>query len=133
VKRPPSTAPARPNGALSIDTLAADVRAGNRRALAKAITLVESTRNDHQRAAQQLLERLLPHTGGAARVGISGVPGVGNKHTWSVKSLTNLQGRFGGFFPHYVAQAQQVANWFRATDHTQNPPVVSGDVAFVSP
>jgi LAO/AO transport system kinase len=77
VKRPPSTAPARSNGALSIETLAADVRAGNRRALAKAITLVESTRDDHQRAAQQLLERLLPHTGGAARVGISGVPGVG--------------------------------------------------------
>jgi LAO/AO transport system kinase len=61
----------------SIELLAADVRAGNRRALAKAITLVESTRADHQRAAQRLLEELLPHTGRAARVGISGVPGVG--------------------------------------------------------
>ena len=46
-----------------------------RRALAKAITLVESTRADHQRQAQRLLELLLPATGRAARVGISGVPG----------------------------------------------------------
>lgn len=45
--------------------------------MAKAITLVESTRADHQRAAQDLLEHLLPATGKAARVGITGVPGVG--------------------------------------------------------
>ena len=62
---------------LTVETLAANVRAGDRRALAKAITLVESTRTDHQEAAQRLLELLLPHTGHAARVGISGVPGVG--------------------------------------------------------
>jgi len=63
--------------ALSVDALAAGVRNGDRRALAKAITLVESTRADHQRAAQRLLELLLPNTGRAARIGISGVPGVG--------------------------------------------------------
>jgi LAO/AO transport system kinase len=57
--------------------LARSVRAGDRRALAKAITLVESTRADHQREAQRLLELLLPHTGKAVRIGISGVPGVG--------------------------------------------------------
>ena len=45
--------------------------------MAKAITLVESTRPDHQERAQRLLEELLPHTGKAARVGITGVPGVG--------------------------------------------------------
>ena len=45
--------------------------------MAKAITLVESTRTDHQREAQSLLEQLLPATGTAARVGITGVPGVG--------------------------------------------------------
>jgi LAO/AO transport system kinase len=66
-----------PPSAPDPDALAAGVRAGDRRALAKAITLVESTRADHQRAAQRLLERLLPDTGKAARVGISGVPGVG--------------------------------------------------------
>lgn len=57
--------------------LAQGVREGNRRAMAKAITLVESTRADHQRQAQTLLEHLLPATGRAARVGITGVPGVG--------------------------------------------------------
>ncbi len=67
----------RGNAACLADALAAGVRGGDRRALAKAITLVESTRADHQEAAQRLLEMLLPHIGRAARVGISGVPGVG--------------------------------------------------------
>ena len=48
-----------------------------RRALAKAITLLESTRADHRARADALLNALLPHTGRALRVGISGVPGVG--------------------------------------------------------
>jgi LAO/AO transport system kinase len=61
----------------SVTALAGEVRAGNRRALAKAITLVESTRPDHQEQAQRLLDVLLPHTGRAARVGITGVPGAG--------------------------------------------------------
>ena len=50
---------------------------GNRRALAKAITLVESTRPEHRQRAQELLHALLPHTGRSMRIGISGVPGVG--------------------------------------------------------
>ena len=50
---------------------------GDRRALARAITLIESTRPDHRREAGALLESLMPHTGGAIRVGISGAPGVG--------------------------------------------------------
>jgi len=53
------------------------VLAGERRALAKAITLIESTRPDHQQRAQQVLNALLPKTGGAVRLGISGVPGAG--------------------------------------------------------
>lgn len=48
------------------------------RALAKTITLTESQRDDHRARAQKVLEALLPHTGGAMRVGISGVPGVGS-------------------------------------------------------
>lgn len=47
------------------------------RALAKTITLIESQRSDHRGRAQRVLEGLLPHTGGAIRIGISGVPGVG--------------------------------------------------------
>ncbi len=53
------------------------IRSGNRAALARAITLVESTRPEHQTLAQALLEDLLPFTGQAHRIGISGVPGVG--------------------------------------------------------
>jgi LAO/AO transport system kinase len=58
-------------------TLAAAVKAGERKALARAITLVESTRPDHREAAEALLARLLPAGGDALRLGISGAPGVG--------------------------------------------------------
>ncbi|MCK9389616.1 MAG: methylmalonyl Co-A mutase-associated GTPase MeaB [Sulfuritalea sp.] len=51
--------------------------AGNRRDLAKAITLVESTRAEHRQRARKLLEAVLPHAGCSLRIGISGVPGVG--------------------------------------------------------
>ena len=50
---------------------------GQRRALARAIALIESTRPDHRAIAEQLLDGLLPHTGDGVRIGISGVPGVG--------------------------------------------------------
>lgn len=57
--------------------LAQGVLAGQRRALARAITLVESTRDDHRAVADAVMEQILPHTGKSVRVGISGVPGVG--------------------------------------------------------
>ena len=60
-----------------IDELIAGIRAGDRTALGRAVTLVESTRPEDRRAAAALLERLLPCTGGAHRVGVTGVPGVG--------------------------------------------------------
>ena len=53
------------------------VLAGQRRALAKTITLIESTRDDHQVRAHKVLGKLLPHSGRAVRIGISGVPGAG--------------------------------------------------------
>ena len=67
--------------AMQVAGLAERVRGGEPRALARAITLVESSRGDHRRAAEALLEALReaspPHGGGALRIGISGVPGVG--------------------------------------------------------
>jgi len=57
--------------------LAAAVKAGDRKALARAITQVESTRADHRDAAEALIAALLPASGGALRIGISGAPGVG--------------------------------------------------------
>lgn len=62
---------------LDTEALAVAVLAGDRRALAQAITLVESTRSDHRAGANDLLERLIPHAGNSIRLGISGVPGVG--------------------------------------------------------
>ena len=60
-----------------VEKLAAAIRSGDRAALPRAITLLESTRADHREQAQQLLLELLPDSGNAHRVGITGVPGVG--------------------------------------------------------
>lgn len=77
--------------------LATAVRRGDRRALAQAITLVESTRPDHRAAASELLELLMPHTGNSIRIGISGAPGVG-KSTF-IEALGN----------HVIDQGHRVA------------------------
>src|SRR5664279_3193164 len=66
---------------LDITVLAAELRAGHRAALARAITLIESRRGDHQAAARDLVQTLLPDTGRAIRVGITGSPGVGKSTT----------------------------------------------------
>ncbi|MFG2194136.1 methylmalonyl Co-A mutase-associated GTPase MeaB [Streptomyces sp. NPDC048639] len=68
---------ARRTRTIDTDAYAKGVLEGSRAHVARAITLVESTRADHREAAQRLLIELLPHTGAARRVGISGVPGVG--------------------------------------------------------
>ena len=59
------------------DSLLKPLLAGDRRALARAITLIESTRADHRERADELLAEVLPHTGKSVRLGITGVPGVG--------------------------------------------------------
>src|SRR5580693_2148857 len=69
------------NAPVNIEGLAHDLRAGNRAALARAITLIESRRGDHQAAARDLVQALLPDTGKAVRVGITGSPGVGKSTT----------------------------------------------------
>jgi LAO/AO transport system kinase len=60
-----------------VTSLADGVRSGDRRALARAVTLVESTRHDDRSSAVDLLAELHPPTGTALRIGISGAPGVG--------------------------------------------------------
>jgi len=93
-----------------IDGLEAAIRDGDRGALARAITLVESRKRDHRRAAQALMERLLPETGGAVRIGLSGVPGAGKStlidsfgtlltsrgHKVAVLAVDPSSGRSGG-------------------------------------
>src|SRR3954453_14942729 len=70
-----------PNKPLDLNVIANDLRAGHRAALARAITLIESRRGDHQAAARELVQALLPDTGKAGRGGINGSPGVGKSTT----------------------------------------------------
>jgi len=93
-----------------LSTLADDLVAGDRRALGRAITLVESTRPDHRAEAVTLLEAVLPRTGTAVRLGISGAPGVGKStfidafgchvldqgNTLAVLAVDPSSGRSGG-------------------------------------
>ena len=74
-----------------------DITSGNRRALAKAITLVESKRDEHREQAQVLLNELLPETGKSIRIGITGIPGVG-KSTF-----------IEAFGLHLISQGKKVA------------------------
>jgi LAO/AO transport system kinase len=80
-----------------IATLARRIQDGDRATLARAITLIESKRADHQKKAHRLVQELLPATGNAIRVGITGAPGVG-------KSLT-----IDTLGSHLTAQGHRVA------------------------
>ncbi len=64
-----------------LDRLQRGIRAGERAVLARAITLIESKRGDHQKIARALVQDLLPLTGRAVRIGITGAPGVGKSTT----------------------------------------------------
>ncbi len=66
-----------PAAAPLLDSITGPAGPAQRRSMAKAITLLESTRPDHRAQADDLLNALLPHTGKSFRLGISGVPGVG--------------------------------------------------------
>ena len=81
----------------ALDTLVEGVRSGHRATLARAITLVESRKPAHRAQAGALLQALLPQTGRAIRVGITGVPGVGKSTT--IDSLGS----------HLIAQGHKVA------------------------
>ena len=78
---------------IDVEELAAGIRLGRRAAVSRAITLVESRRADHRAAARELLADLTPDAGGAVRVGISGVPGVGKSTT--IESLGTYLTRRG--------------------------------------
>jgi len=79
------------NSLVSVDDYVRGVLSGDRAKLARAITLVESRKTEHQTLAQAILLKLMPHTGLARRVGISGVPGAGKStfiNTIGVKLTT---------------------------------------------
>ena len=82
---------------MATQNLADAIRNGDRAALSRAITLLESTRSDHREQAQRLLLELLPDSGNAHRVGLTGVPGVGK--STAIESLG----------PHLIEQGHRVA------------------------
>jgi LAO/AO transport system kinase len=99
-ERPTSVRPEPVEGPMA-DPLLADLLDGpaarRRRAIAKTITLLESTRADHRARADELLNALLPHTGRSFRLGVSGVPGVGKSTFIEVLGL------------HLIGQGHRVA------------------------
>src|SRR5499433_380492 len=121
-----------PSARSGTDALAAAVRAGDRRALAKAITLVESTRADHQREARRLLEVLLPETGGAARIGVSGVPGVG-KSTFIEAFGLHLIGLGKRVAVLAVDPSSALSGGSILGDKTRMPRLAAAPEAFIRP
>lgn len=117
---------------LPVDAYVDGVRAGDRATLGRAITLVESTREDHQQVAQQVLLKLLPHTGGAARVGISGVPGVG-KSTFVEALGTHLTGLGHRVAVLAVDPTSSVSRGSILGDKTRMAELSRDDNAFIRP
>jgi LAO/AO transport system kinase len=85
---------ASPSPPSDVERLARELRAGDRTVLSRAITLIESKRADHRRTAAALTQALLPSTGKAVRVGITGAPGVGKSTLIdALGSMLTAQGR----------------------------------------
>ncbi len=114
------------------ESLAEGVLAGDRRALARAITLIESTRADHRREAAKLLEALLPRSGRSIRLGISGVPGVGKSTFIEVFGLKLIEAG------HRVAvlavdPSSQRSGGSILGDKTRMPELATAEAAFIRP
>jgi len=118
--------------AFDIATLMRGIRAGDRAVIARAITLIESRRVDHQKTARQLLQDVLPLSGDAVRVGITGAPGVGKSSTIDALG-TLLTGR-----GHKVAVLAIDPSSVRSggsilADKTRMPRLAVNSNAFVRP
>ena len=113
-------------------SLVAGVLAGDRTAMGQAITLVESTRPDDRRLAQELLAQLLPHAGGANRVGISGVPGAG-KSTLIDALGTRLTGAGHRVGVLAVDPSSMVTGGSILGDKTRMATLATDEKAFIRP
>lgn len=108
------------------------LRRGERRALAKAITLIESTRPEHRREADALLTAVLPFSGGALRLGLSGVPGVG-KSTFIEALGLYLIGRGHRVAVLAVDPSSSVSGGSILGDKTRMERLSVHDQAFIRP
>ncbi len=117
---------------LTVDDYVRGLAAGDRTILGRAITLVESRRDDHQRAAQELLARVLPQTGKAHRVGITGVPGAG-KSTLLESLGTLLIDRGHRLAVLAVDPSSTVSGGSILGDKTRMPGLSTAERAFIRP
>ena len=116
----------------SLEDYVAGVRAGDRTMLARAITLVESDADKHRALAQEVLRAVLPDTGGAHRVGISGVPGVG-KSTFVDALGTFLTGRGAKVAVLAVDPSSSVSHGSILGDKTRMAKLSRDPSAFIRP
>jgi LAO/AO transport system kinase len=117
---------------LDLAALTDAVLAGERGAVARAITLVESTRPDHREAAGELLSRLAAYTGKAVRVGITGVPGAG-KSTFINAMGTRLVARGEKVAVVAVDPSSRRTGGSILGDRTRMADLTASDAAFVRP
>ena len=127
-----SPQPAEPKHPSPPSHLVEGVRGGSRRALAKAITLVESTHPNDLRSADALLDALHPHTGGAFRIGISGAPGVGKS---TLVEALGLHVIAAGYRPAVLAvdPSSSVAGGSVLGDKTRMERLGRAEAAFIRP
>lgn len=121
-----------PRAPLDVPALASAVRAGERGAIARAITLVESHRGDHREDAGELLALLTPDTGKAVRVGITGVPGAG-KSTFINAMGSRLVARGEKVAVVAVDPSSRRTGGSILGDRTRMADLTASDAAFVRP
>jgi len=119
-------------GELSLDDYVAGVRSADRAVLGRAITLIESRSPRHVELAQRLLTRLMPHTGQAIRVGITGVPGVG-KSTFIDTLGTNLTAAGRRVAVLAVDPSSAISGGSILADKTRMPRLSADCGAFIRP
>jgi LAO/AO transport system kinase len=115
-----------------VAALARGIRSGERAVLARAITLIESKRADHQKAARELVQELLPATGKAVRVGITGMPGVG-KSTMIDTLGTHLTGKGHKVAVLTVDPSSRRTGGSILGDKTRMPRLAGDANAFIRP
>ncbi|HRW30229.1 MAG TPA: ATP/GTP-binding protein, partial [Emcibacteraceae bacterium] len=108
------------------------IKSGNRRSIAKAITLIESSRPDHQHEAELLLKELLPFTGKALRLGLTGIPGVGKSTFIEVfgKMLTSKGHKVAVLA---VDPSSQISGGSILGDKTRMEDLARDNMAFIRP
>jgi LAO/AO transport system kinase len=119
-------------GRFDIGRLASGIRSGDRAALARSITLVESARADDRATARRLVQQLLPQTGGAWRIGITGAPGVGKSTTIETLGVF-LTGRGHKVAVLAVDPSSATSGGSILADKTRMPRLAADPNAFIRP